>query len=319
MSIRDIHAYLATQQAMNGPKRPNSPNPNVRWGKRAALQFKANSSATGIFSATMTSSEMYKQNIPMAFGFRFGDPNNPDAPLRPFIQPNTFGDSGSSNIAGFRVTITRSIDAKTGPVTDTVELFESESMPVCELLARQITIAVTIIATDPSLDTKPWTIEVTTAPVDSISCDSLTEMSGWDNVAVPPQTFVDAQGQKGYVTLDSGLVDSAPIWVKLLNENPRRAQFSLLNAGPIPVAVGFGVPIDADTGFPAFPSWGLVATGSFPYATLILPGNTDFTKAFARYESVLGGFTGEVWGVAQPGQSPVKGIISVTEGINPVL
>jgi hypothetical protein len=320
----DTRAYLAMQENELGPGqfKKNAPDPNVRWGKRIPIQFKANTVANGQANANMVASPMFKNNIPFAFGFRFGDPNNPNAPLRPFIQPGTFGNAATTNILGFRVTIIRSIDAKTGPVTDTVDLAEGESMPVCELLARQINISVTVQAFDPGFDTKPWVIEVTAAPVDSINCDSLTEMGGWDTISVPSQNFGNLNPDLvGYKTLTSAAVDASPNPVLLLPANPRRTQFSLMNVGPIPIAIGFGEAVLTSPipGIPDYPGWGTSATGSFPYASLILPGITDFSKEFARYESVLGGFTGPVWGVAQPGHAPMKGIINVTEGERPIL
>ena len=316
---KDTWAYLKMQKGMMGPTLPNSPDPNVRWGKRAALQYKANSSSNGTFSATMVASAMFKENVPIAFAVRFGDPNNPAAPLRPYIQPGTFAGAGFGNIAGVRFTFIRSIDAKTGPVTDTVDLAEGEAMPTCELLARQITIAVTIIAADPTTDTFPWTIEITAAPVSSISCEDLTELSGWENITIPPLA-TDLSGFQGFVQIISSAVDAIPNIALLLPENPRRTQFSLLNVGTIPIAIGFGPSvISGAPGVPIFPSWGTTANGLVPYATLILPGNTDHTKEFARYESVLNGFTGPVYGVAQPGHDPVKGVINITEGSKSVL
>ncbi len=302
-----------------GPQKVNAPDANVRWGKRASLQYKANSSASGSVSATMVSSAMYRDNIPFAFGVRFGDPIDSNLPLRPFIQPQTIG--GASNIAGIRITITRSIDAKTGPVTDTVDLAEGEAMPACELLARQITIAVTITAVDPTLDTPPLVVEVTAAPVTSIDCTSLTEVRGWEHVTIPPLPADITQVLQGYKTLGSDAVDAPPSFVQLLPENPRRTQFSLVNVGTIPIAVGFGPFVFSSMpGIPIFPSWGTTASGLFPYATLILSGITDFSKPFARYESPIDGFTGEVWGVAQPGHGVlVKGVINITEGSKSVL
>lgn len=321
MSSGDIRAYLKTQQRMMGnAKGPNVPNPNVRWGKRLTVTYDGKNLNNGTASATMVSSDVFARNVPMAFAFRFGDPNNPLAPLRPFIQPGTFDPSGGgTNISGFRVTITRSIDPKTGPVVDTVDLDEGESMPTCELLALQITIAITVIAKFVGTPTVPWTIEVTACPVDSISCDSLTGNSGWDTVFIPPLATESTPELQGYKTLTSGAVDSfSP--VLLLPENPRRSQFSIVNTGPIPVAIGFGPTIGViPLVSPFFPSWGLVSMGSVPYATLILPGNTDPTKEFARYESPLGGFTGEVWGTAQTGQTPKQGVVNITEGVRTVL
>jgi hypothetical protein len=317
---KDTRAYLDIQRGMMGNQKPNSPDPNVRWGKRAPIQFKANTANTsGSVSATMISSPMFKENVPIAFAVRFGDPNNPTAPLRPYVQAGTFAGPGFGNIAGVRFTFIRSIDAKTGPVIDTVDLAEGEAMPSCELLARQITIAVTVFATDPTADTFPWTIEITAAPVSSISCEDLTELRGWDNITIPPAAN-DVGGFQGFVQMLSSAVDDPPNTYLLLPENPRRTQFSLLNVGTIPIAIGFGpAVISVAPGIPLFPSWGTTPEGLIPYATLILPGNTDHSKEFARYESVLGGFTGPVYGVAQPGHDPVKGIISITEGTKPVL
>lgn len=316
----DVRAYLKIQQAMAGKPDANTPNPNVRWGKREALAYDGLGSHNGLVSSTMVSSAQFKDNIVFAFGFRFGDPNNPSFPLRPYIQPGTYG--VDSNIAGFRVTITRSIDAKTGPVSDTVDLGEGEAMPVCELLGRQITIAVTVIAANPASVTIPWVIEVTCSPVDSINCDSLTEVQGWDTVGIPPQTPFVTPVLQGYVRLASGVIDAAPVQNKVLIENPRRTQFFITNVGPIPVVLGFGPPVAGTGGpanIPAFPSWGLTTTGSLPFGTLILPGNTDPTKDFAHYQSPLEGFTGEVWASAQPGHSPTEGVVIVTEGTKPVL
>lgn len=316
----DVRAYLKMQQGMAGRASSTTPDPNVRWGKRTALVYGGPAARNGSVSATFVSSAMFKDNTPIAFALRFGDPNNPDFPLRPYIQPGTYG--LDSNIKGFEVTVTRSIDAKTGPVTDTVDLGEGEAMPACELLCRQLTIAVTVFALNPTSVTIPWVIEVTAAPVNSINCDSLTEVQGWDTVNIPPQGPFITPVLQGYLRLVSGVVNAAPVQSKLLIENPRRTQFSIMNVGTIPVAIGFG-PVVAGTGGPAnipgFPSWGLVATGSLPFATLILPGNTDPTKDFARYESPLDGFTGEVWGCAQPGNNPTEGVIVVTEGTKPVL
>jgi hypothetical protein len=315
---KDTRAYLETQLAMMGPsKAPNRPDPNVRWGKRVTLAYTGNNVASGNLSTTMVSSAVFKQNTPIAFGFRFGDPNNPLAPLRPFIQPGTFS---GTNIAGFRVTLTRSIDAKTGPVTDVVNIAEGETMPTCELLAMQLTIAIAIIPGSALFPTTPWTIEVTSAPVDSINCDDLVEIGGWETVSIPPENpgLIPTVPGAGYRVLTSGVVDG-DISELLLPANPRRVQFSIMNVGPIPVVLGFGPAKSSGVGFPIFPSWGKVALGSFPYGTLILPGITDFSKPFARYESVLDGFTGEVWGVAQTGQSPLKAVLNITEGTKPVL
>jgi len=310
---RDTRAYLSIQNAMMGGAKPNSPNPNERWGKRQAMQYLAKNSNVNGISATFVSSGMFKNNVPMAFGFRFGHPQVPEAPLRPFIQPGTFG--APTNIAGFLVTITRSIDAKTGPVVDTVGLAEGEAMPTCELLARQITIAVTVIPVDPSADALPWTIEVTAAPVDSIDCDSLTEINGWV-IAQIPNPFIS-----GYRTLVSGIVDDDPLVtaVQLITENPRRKQFSVMNVGTIPVAIGFGPPYQYSLtpGKPFFPSWGTTALGSFPFATLILPPVTG--GIYSRYESPIDGFAGEVWAIAKPGLSPAIGVLNVMEGSQSVL
>ncbi len=318
-----IRKYLDIQRGMTGVAAPNSPDPNVRWGKRAPIQFLANSSANGTVSATMVSSPMYKDNVVFAFGVRFGDPHAPGAPLRPFIQAGTFGSGGdpSNNIAGVKITIIRSIDAKTGPVTDTVDLAEGESMPACELLARQITIAVTVEVADPTIDTIPWIIEITAAPVTSINCDSLTESGGWETVSIPLDHADPTPLLQGYKVLDSAAgIDSTPLQVQILPENPRRAQFSIINVGTIPIAIGFGPRLPSfEAGIPGFPTWGTTADGSFPYATLILPGITDFSKEFSRYESPIEGFTGQVWAVAQPGHGSTKGIICITEGTKPVL
>jgi hypothetical protein len=167
---------------------------------------------------------------------------------------------GSNSVV---VDIIRGVDVKSGAFNETIVLSPNESMPFCTLIAKSLTVSISIPA---SVSPPGLYVHAVACPVQTLDCESLItpasdSWSDVDSIAIPANTA------------GSFLALAA---------DPAAKQLIIQNNSAVDLLLGFGSFIPS--------------LGPPPLSNMLLPGGIH-----AIWESQLGAFVGAVRGIFAAG------------------
>lgn len=129
------------------------------WGKAVKL-----TASTGLKAMTVVQTGPLDMITPIAFQFTFSLDGANFSPTLPV---------GSNPID---IQLVRSIDPHTGPFIETFGLDEGDGVPLCQVIARALTIGVRLTGENPA----DLYVHAAAAPVTAIDCEAINPVAGSD-------------------------------------------------------------------------------------------------------------------------------------------
>lgn len=208
---------------------------NRRWGATTKLELGRN--------ATLVVTGLFDNPLPIGFQLRFS------------ADGVTYSATMPAN-CGVDVTLIKSFDPKAGPASETFPLDPGDAQPMCQVIARSLTINMRTAETA----SQPVWVQAVACPLTALDCDAV----------IPPPATPAAQ----FSTTTTARYPAVTANTYNIAANARRAYLVIVNqsAANLYVHLGSGVSI----------------TPGAEFATIVLP-----PSAVAGYEVL--NYTGEVY------------------------